>query len=85
MSKNKNGYGAGTFIDTKMFLSEAFLSLNGRSRKTTQVLIMFLGKRRFSRVKHKGQKIRMRSDENEFTLTYKEVESRNISRGAFTL
>lgn len=78
--KNKNGFGKGTFLETKMFLSEAFLSLGQPgtcpyvSSVSTQVLIMLLGKRQFGSVRdRKGQIIKERKDENRFTLTYKEL------------
>ena len=81
MAKRKsNGYGKGTFIDTKMFLSEAFLSLGQPgtcqfvSGGSVQVLIMFLGKRQFGIAKdRKGQKTKQRIDDNRFTLTYVEL------------
>ncbi len=80
--KHDNGYGKGTFIDTKMFLSEAFLSLGqpgtspAISSVSTQVLIMILGKRQFSNAKdRKGLKTKQRTDDNRFALTYKELLS----------
>ena len=46
---------------------------------------MLLGKRQFAWVKDKkGEKNRVQKDENEFTLTYKELESRGIKQGAAT-
>jgi hypothetical protein len=83
MLKKKNGYGKGTFIETKMFLSEAYLSLGQQdscpyvSSASVHLLTMLLGKRQFSKVPgRKGsQKIQMRSDDNKFTLTYKEIQS----------
>jgi len=60
MSKNKNGYGKGTFLDARIFLSPAWLNLNEKSKKSTQVLVLFLGKRQFGKVKVKGKKEIMR-------------------------
>jgi hypothetical protein len=83
MAKNKNGYGKGTFIDTKMFLSKAFFSLGERgsakyvSSVSAQLLICFLGKRQFGKVRDRnGNKKRIRIDENRFTFTYKELASK---------
>ena len=86
--KKKNGYGTGTFIDTKMFLSKAFTSLGKRgttettSCMSTQILICLLGKRQFDfRGKdRKGVRIRERVDDNRFTLTYKELEKYDITQ-----
>lgn len=81
-AKKKNGYGTGTFIDTRMFLSEAFLSLGQPgsgpfvSSVSVQILMMFLGKRQFSTTaKKNGKQVRERLDDNEFTLTYEEITS----------
>ena len=79
--KNRNGYGKGTFIDTKMFLSGAFLSLGQPgsgpfvSSVSVQILMMFLGKRQYAKAKIKGQNVIERIDDNKFTLTYKEITS----------
>jgi len=86
--KKKNGYGKGTFIETKMFLSKAFMSLGKRgttettSCMSTQILMCFLGKRQFKyRGKDRnGVRIRERVDNNRFTLTYKELERYNITQ-----
>ena len=78
-----NGYGKGTFVDTSMILSKAFISLNERSRKTTHVLLLFLAKRQFATIKVKSQKKRVRTDENKLVLTYIEAESRGIPRNVF--
>jgi len=82
-----NGYGKGTFIDSKIFLSPAFLSLGKRgtsgsvSTVSVQMLILLLGKRQFSKIKdRKSQWVRVRTDDNKFTLTYKELESYGISQ-----
>jgi hypothetical protein len=56
---NKNGYGKGTFVETRMFLSEAFLSLGQPgtapfiSSVSAQVLIMFLESGSLARVRIK--------------------------------
>lgn len=77
----RNGYGNGTFIETRMFLSEAYLSLGQPgsapviSSVSVQILMMLLGKRQFSQAKKGGKKIRERTDDNRFTLTYKEITS----------
>lgn len=91
MAKNKNGYGQGTFIDTRLFLSPAFMSLGqpGTAPRVSccsaQVLILLLGKRKFgTRQDKKGSKIWERTDENKFTLTYKELESYGISQKRVT-
>lgn len=84
MSK-KNGYGEGTFLETKMFLSPAWMSLGekGTAPQVTscsaKVLVLFLGKRRYGYSRRKDQKIRERTDGNRLTLTYKELESHGIS------
>ena len=83
MSKNKKGYGRGTFLETRIFLSPAWLSLNEKSKKSAQVLVLFLGKRKFGKVKVKGKKEMMRTDDNRLTLTYAEIEARGITRGSF--
>ena len=88
MKKDKgNGYGAGTFLDSSLFLSPAYLSLGHRGTSPTvsscsvQILTMFLGKRQFGKVGRKGEKGKpVRVDDNRFTLTYKELESRGISQ-----
>jgi hypothetical protein len=83
MVQSTNGYGKGTFIESRIFLSPAFMSLNERCQKSAQVLILFLGKRRFGKVKVKGTKTVKRSDDNRLTLTYAEAANRGISRGQF--
>ena len=89
MSKNKksNGYGKGTFLDAKMFLCPAFMSLGKRgtseftSTVSVQMLILLLGKRQFGTMKDRhGVKVKVRTDNNEFTLTYKELESCGITQ-----
>jgi hypothetical protein len=75
-------YGKGTFIDSSLFLSPAFLSLGtpGTAPQVTtcscQMLILLLGKRGFERVKGKPPK---RTDENKLNLTYAELKVRGIS------
>lgn len=90
-AKNKNGYGKGTFIETQMFLSPAFLSLGqaGSCKKgkksyvssiSAQLLICLLAKRQFAEVRSsKGKKKRERIDENKFTFTYKELSSKPLN------
>jgi hypothetical protein len=89
--KNKNGYGKGTWIDTKLFLSPAFISLGkpGSSPVTSYcshaMLLMILGKRQFGQVRDRnGQKVKQRIDENQFYLTYKELAHRGIPQTAAT-
>ena len=89
--KKKNGYGKGTFIETSMYLSQAFLSLGNKgtsprvSSSSIKILLLLLGKRQFSNIRdRKGNKKTVRSGENKFTLTYKELENRGISRGSIT-
>lgn len=86
MSKDKNGYGRGTFVDASIFLSPAWMSLGCPQTGPTisscscQVLMLLLGKRKFGYVKDRhGQKVWQRTDDNRFTLTYKELETRFIS------
>jgi hypothetical protein len=84
--KKGNGYGKGTFIEAAVFLSPAFLSLGLRGTAETvsncsvQILILFLGKRNFRRLKQKGANQITRTDGNRLNLTYKELESRGISQ-----
>ncbi len=90
--KNRNGYGKGTFIDTKLFLSPAFINLGKPGSSPTvsycsrAMLIMFLGKRKFNSngKDRKGIKQKQRIDDNRFVLTYKELESYRISQTAAT-
>jgi hypothetical protein len=87
--KNKNGYGLGTFVETEMFLSKAFMSLGKRGTSKTvscasaQMLILLLGKRGFRDKKdkkgNKGKPVRV--DDNKFKLPYKELSSRGIKTG----
>ncbi|WDP91091.1 MAG: hypothetical protein HUN04_15865 [Desulfobacter sp.] len=86
-----NGYGRGTFLETSIFLSPAFLSLGNKGTSPTvsgcsvKILILILGKRQFRRSKaKKGREKMVRSDDNRFTLTYKELEARGIKQGAAT-
>lgn len=84
MSK-KNGYGEGTFIEAKMFLSPAWMSLGEKgtapqvTSSSIKLLVLFLGKRQYGYSKRKGEKVRERTDGNQLTLTYKELESHGIS------
>lgn len=78
---NVKGFGKGTFIDTEMVLSPAFLSLgvigtcDSVSSLSNTLLLMFLLKRKFSKVPdRKGtNKAMVRSDNNEITMTYTEI------------
>ena len=88
--RNGNGYGKGTFVETRMYLSKAFINLGQRGSSDTvssysiPMLMMFLGKRKFSTIKEKGQKKQVRSDDNRFHLTYKELASHGITQPAAT-
>jgi hypothetical protein len=89
--KKKNGYGKGTFVETSMILSKAFMSLGNKgtsptvSSSSVNILMMLLAKRQYSMSKdHKGVKKLERVDDNKFTLTYKELENRGLSRGSIT-
>jgi len=89
--KKSNGYGKGTFIETKMFLSPAFFQLGVKggsptvSSQSVKVLVMFLGKRQFGNGKdRKGNKISVRKDDNRFNMTYKELASHGIKQTAGT-
>jgi hypothetical protein len=79
--KKKNGYGKGTFIETNMILSEAFISLGQRgtcptvSSASVQILMMLLAKRQYAKAKRNGKRVRERIDGNKFTLTYEEITS----------
>ncbi len=86
--KKKNGYGKGTFVETSMYLSQAFLALGVKgtsprvSSCSVKILMMLLGKRQYRTLRdRKGNKKTVRSDDNKFTLTYKELESNGINRG----
>lgn len=89
--KQSNGYGKGTFIDTTLILSPAFVSLGKKgsartvSSSSVNILLMLLNKRQFSKTSNpKGLKKYVRSDDNKFTLTYKELEARGIKQGSAT-
>ena len=88
--RNGNGYGKGTFVETRMFLSKAFINLGKRGSSDTvssysiPMLLMFLGKRKFAEIKQKGQKKQVRSDDDRFHLTYKELASHGITQPAAT-
>lgn len=77
--KKSNGFGKWTRLVTKMALSEAFLSLgqSGTSPIVTgiskDILFNLLFKRKYGKYKKKGQEIWKRSDDNRFTMTYKEL------------
>lgn len=85
--KNKNGYGKGTFIETKMVLSPAYISLGQRgsceyvSSASSLVLICLLLKRGFSKGRdRKGNEEQYkRSDDNRFTFTYKELTNKPLN------
>ena len=86
-SKNKNGYGKGTFVETQIYLSPAYINLGKKRTSPTvstcshAVLMMFLGKRQFGKLQsRKGETVYGRTDNNEFTLTYKELNSKGISQ-----
>ncbi len=92
MNKNNtNGYGKGTFVETEMFLSKAFISLGVKKTSSTvssssvKILMMLLGKRQYGKVKDKkgGKKI-IRMDDNNFTLTYKELATRGFPQKSAT-
>jgi hypothetical protein len=79
-------YGRGTFVETSVFLSPAFLSLGtpGTAPQVAtcscQMLMLLLGKRAFGRRKdHKGVNTFERTDDNKFNLTYAELKARGIS------
>ncbi len=93
MNKKKGkGYGKGTFVDTSLFLSPAFMSLGNKGTSPTvsscsiKILMLLLGKRQYRYIKDKKTtyKKRIRTDDNQFTLTYKELESHGIKQGAIT-
>jgi len=92
MSKKKksNGYGEGTFVKTTLFLSKAFLNLGVKgtspvvSHSSHKILMMFLGKRRFSSIKVKKKVKQVPSDDNRFTMTYKELSTHGLSQKVST-
>ncbi|MEW6237312.1 MAG: hypothetical protein AB1656_18170 [Candidatus Omnitrophota bacterium] len=82
-----DGYGKGTFFETRYLLSPAFISLGVSgtsaivSSCSTVMLLMFLCKRQFKRCPgKKGIKEMMRVDENKLSLTYKELARYGISK-----
>jgi len=86
MSKKRNGYGKGTFVESRYLLSSAFLSLGVSGTSPTvstcsvQMLMLFLLKRRYG-IRPGKKSIRkemVRVDENEFELTYAELSSHGI-------
>lgn len=78
--KNGNGYGKGTWLDTSMILSQAFLKLGVKgsspivSHASHKILMMLLAKRQYG-TKKSGEVRGVRKDGNRLTLTYKEAES----------
>jgi hypothetical protein len=89
--KKSNGYGKGTFVDTCIILSPAYLSLGNKGTSPTvstssiKILMLLLGKRQFLKIKdRKGIARWGRADDNKFTLTYKELESKGIKQGSAT-
>ena len=89
--KNKNGYGKGSFIESSILLSPAWMSLGrpGTSKTVSscscQMLSLLLLKRQFGDVKDRnGKKKKQRTDDNRFTLTYKELMSFGISQKMIT-
>lgn len=85
--RHGNGYGKGTWVESSVFLSPAFLSLGHKGKSKTvstcsvQVCLLFLGKRSFYHwKKKKGPEAYERQDGNKLTLTYKELEARGISQ-----
>ena len=86
--KKGNGYGKGTFLEAKIFLCPAFFSLGQRgtsksvSTVSVQMLALLLGKRQFRPIKDKknSNPVQERIDNNQFTLTYKELESYGFSQ-----
>lgn len=76
MAKNKKrwGYGKWTRIETEMYTSKAFLSLNATAVK---ILILFLGKRKliFPKDRKGGKGAMVCENCDELTMTYKELEN----------
>ncbi len=85
----KKGYGKGTFLETRYFLSPAFRSLGEKrtaptvSTASIKILILLLAKRRFTKQKNKSSQY-VRADDNKFPMTYKELEAYGISQGTAT-
>jgi hypothetical protein len=88
--KQGNGYGDGTFIKTSLVLSKAVLSLGKKGTAPTvsaaseKMLLMLYLKRKFSHLKHKDGKEWVRTDDNKFSLTYKELEAHGIPQAMAT-
>jgi hypothetical protein len=89
---DKNGFGKGTFVETDMFLSKAFITLGKRgtapvtSWASQSILMMLLGKRSMRKTTDKkGSNKQYRPvNGNELSLTYKELESRGINQKSAT-
>ncbi len=85
---NKNGYGAGTFVETRLALSKAYLTLGQKGSApvtagcSAQMLMLLLLKREFKKVKSQksNSKSLQRVDDNLFKLSYKELANRGISQ-----
>jgi hypothetical protein len=79
MGKKHSPYGKGTFIESKIFRSKAFLSLGQKgtspvvSTISPQLLILFFGKRDFRRPGGKGARTCVNCD--HLTMTYAELEN----------
>lgn len=71
----------GTWVERDIFIGQAFLNLRGKS---SQILIIFLGKRIFIKVKSKKAKKSLCTNENHITFTYKEAEALGFSKPQFT-
>jgi len=89
--KKGNGYGRGTFVDTSLFLSPAYLSLGNKgtspavSTSSIKILMMLLGKRKFEKDnRNKGSFSKVCTNGKSLTLTYKELESKGIKQGSAT-
>lgn len=72
---------AGTFVDRDLFRSKAFFSLTGVA---PQVLINFLGKRKFSKHKIKKQKKYICGNSDSIQFTYIEARELGITQPRFT-
>ena len=83
VNRNKRkGFGKGTFVETKMLLSKAYLSLGVRGSGRTVssfshiLLTLFLLKRQYGRAKdRKGVNSMQRIDNNLFTMPYDQLRA----------
>lgn len=69
-----------TWVDNALIESNAWLNLRG---KAPQVFLLFLKRRKMTRVKRDGQHHWVCSNGNELTFTYAEADDKGIGRDQF--